>query len=174
MSKYSTFKFPRLGGLFLSICIVFVTVFSGDVMANPSIDTSGIQRLNPAGLFDTSPYGFSQVVTVPSTGKTVFVSGQFSGEIEGNVVGETVEEQMKLCFNNLRTAIYAAGAKPEHVVQIRVLIVDYREKYLIPLERQVQALFGDALPASTLIPVPRLALDDMLFEIEATLFVPER
>ena len=90
----------------------------------------------------------------------------------GQVVGETVIEQMRVAFANLRRAIDAAGAKPEHVTHIRVLIVDHREDYLEPLATEVRALFGQSLPASTLIPVPRLALDTMLFEIEATLFVP--
>ena len=87
-------------------------------------------------------------------------------------LGDTVEEQMTAAFANLRAAISAAGAQPHHVVQIRVFIVGHREKYLLQVAAEAKALFGDALPASTLIPVPRLALDDMLFEIEATLFVP--
>jgi len=123
---------------------------------------------------DSRPYGFSQIVLVPANGSTVFVSGQFSGNTQGKVMGETVEEQMAVSFANLRIAIEEAGARPEHVVQIRVLIVNHQEAYLQPLERESRALFGGHLPASTLIPVPRLALDAMLFEIEATLFVPDR
>jgi len=132
----------------------------------------GIERLNPAGLLDTRAYGFSQVVTAPATGRAVFISGQFSGDIDGTVQGATVPEQMAVAFDNLRTAIEATGARPDQVVRIRVLIAGHREAYLAPLAQQVKALFGDHLPASTLIPVPRLALDAMLFEIEATLFLP--
>ncbi|NEP03428.1 MAG: RidA family protein [Okeania sp. SIO2G4] len=174
MSNYLKTKFQKILRLFLYIFIVFIATFSINLAAYPSVDVQAIQRLNPSGLFDTTPYGFSQVVTVPSTGKIVFVSGQFSGDLEGNVLGNTLEEQMHLSFQNLRTAIEAAGAKSEHVVQIRVLIVDYQEEDLILFQREIQELFGDALPVSTLIPVPRLALDDMLFEIEATLFIPEQ
>jgi enamine deaminase RidA (YjgF/YER057c/UK114 family) len=35
------------------------------------------------------------------------------------------------------------------------------------LTRNVKAVFGETLPAQTLIPVPKLAIDPMLFEVEA-------
>lgn len=87
--------------------------------------------------------------------------------------GATVEEQMSHCFENLRLIIEEAGASSAQIVQIRSLIVNHEEKFLEPLYNHVIALCGSHLPASTLIPVPRLALDDMLFEIEATLYMPE-
>lgn len=132
-----------------------------------------IQRVNPAGVVDSSAYGFSQGVVAEATGRYVFVSGQFAGDEEGNIVSDDMVGQIKQTFKNLSSVISGCGAKPEQVVQIRVLIVNHNESYLEPLHREVTALFGEHLPASTLIPVPRLALDAMLFEIEATLFMPE-
>lgn len=35
------------------------------------------------------------------------------------------------------------------------------------LTKNVKEMFGQALPAQTLVPVPRLAIDPMLFEVEA-------
>lgn len=35
------------------------------------------------------------------------------------------------------------------------------------LTEAVKAMFGQALPAQTLVPVPKLATDPMLFEVEA-------
>ena len=35
------------------------------------------------------------------------------------------------------------------------------------LTRSVKEMFGEALPAQTLVPVPKLAIDPMLFEVEA-------
>ena len=133
-----------------------------------------IKRINPDGVVDASVFGFSQGVLVPAKGNYVFASGQFGGDVNGVLVGETMGAQMKQAFKNLKAVIKASGAKPEHVVQIRVLIVDHNESYVKPLRDEISSLFGNDLPASTLIPVPRLALDGMLFEIEATLFVPEK
>lgn len=132
-----------------------------------------IKRINPEGVFDSSKFGFSQSVIVPVKGNYIFVSGQFAGDLNGNLVGNNVVEQMKQSFKNLKRVIEASGAKPAHVVQIRILIVDHNESYLELLHQELSQLFGDHHPASTLIPVQRLALDGMLFEIEATLFIPE-
>lgn len=130
-----------------------------------------IERKNPKTLFDTTGYGFAQVVTAPA-GRTVSISGQFSGDLEGKVQGNTTSEQMTITFDNLRKAIEASEAKPEHVTKIIVLIKDHTEEDLYQLTDEINKLFGDNLPASTLIPVPRLALDEMKFEIDATFVIP--
>lgn len=131
-----------------------------------------IDRINPADLVDTSMFGFSQVVSAPSSFRRVYISGQFSGDLQGNVLGKTTAEQAKIVFDNLRKAILAADAKPEHAVKITVLVVDHDQSKLASIQEGVEGLFGEHLPASTLIPVPRLALDEMLIEVDVTLEVP--
>lgn len=133
---------------------------------------SHIVRLNPETIIDSRPYGFSQIVTAPANARTVYISGQFSGNQDGEVQGSTVADQARIAIDNLRLAIEAAGARPEHVVKIQLLIVDHDESKLEAVIPLVTGLFGLHQPASTLIPVPRLALDGMLFEIDATLVVP--
>ena len=39
------------------------------------------------------------------------------------------------------------------------------------LTRNVKEMFGEALPAQTLVPVPKLAIDPMLFEVEAVVIL---
>lgn len=153
------------------IHIAVGTLFAALSMASFAGD---ISRVNPPTLKDTSQYGFSQVVIAPSNARTVYLSGQFSGDVNGEVRGKTMQEQIAYSFENLRLAIEAAGAKPENVVKIQVLIVDHQQAYVSLVQAQIQQLFGDHLPASTLIPVPRLALDGMRFEIDATLVIPEK
>ncbi|CAI1875060.1 Enamine/imine deaminase [Serratia quinivorans] len=131
-----------------------------------------ISRINPPTLLDSTAYGFTQVVVAPNNGRTVYLSGQFSSDTEGNVLGETVAEQIPIALQNLKHAIKASGAKPENVVKIQIYIVDHAQKDAYQLQSEIKQLFGDNLPASTLVPVPRLALDGMKFEIDAILVIP--
>lgn len=70
---------------------------------------------------------------------------------------------------NLRTALTAAGVTPEQVVKFTVLSVEHNAKKQELISAERNAMWSDYLvkPASTLIPVPRLAGDGMLFEIDA-------
>jgi hypothetical protein len=53
-----------------------------------------------------------------------------------------------------------------------VFIVDHTEEKLPLLGEQLARLFGDYRPAMTLIPVPKLAMDSILFEVEGTVVIP--
>jgi hypothetical protein len=53
------------------------------------------------------------------------------------------------------------------------VVVDHTEERLHVFGAELDRVWGDApKPACTLIPVPRLVLDGMLFKIEATAVVP--
>ncbi|MBE9063800.1 RidA family protein [cf. Phormidesmis sp. LEGE 11477] len=129
--------------------------------------TQAIQRINPSALGAPSGYGFTNVVVVPAGKTLIFLSGQGGRDQQGQM--GSFETQLKQAFDNLRKGLAAAGAVPEDVVKITVLSVDHNadKQKLISAERNT--LWPDKLvkPASTLIPVPRLAGDDMLFEIDA-------
>lgn len=131
-----------------------------------------IQWLNTSELGDPSGYGFTNVVIVPAGKTLVFLSGQGGRDKQGNM--GSFETQLKQAFSNLRTALAAVGATPEQVVKITVLSVNHsaERQRLISAERN--AMWPDDLikPASTLIPVPRLAGEDMLFEIDAIAAIP--
>lgn len=134
--------------------------------------TQEIQRINPAQLGNPSRYGLTNVVLVPTDKTLIFIAGQ-GGRDEQGYLGD-FEAQIKQAFSNLRMALAAAGATPEQVVKITVLSVDHdaSKQELISAERN--AMWPDELikPASTLIPVPRLAGDGMLFEIDAIAAIP--
>ena len=133
--------------------------------------SSGLKLINPAGLYDPSQHSYSQIALAPPGGTMVYISGQGGQDENGNLVADFAA-QVKQAFANLRTALSAASAGSEHVVKITVLVVEYNEAKHQHLKAQVQAMWGNQPPASTLIPVPRLALDGMLFEIDAIAVIP--
>ena len=133
--------------------------------------TQKIQHLNPPELGNPSNYGFTNIVVVPCNRTLVFIAGQGGRDPEGNL-GDFAT-QLKQAFSNLRMALAAIDATPEQVVKITVLSVDHdaEKQKLISAERN--QMWSDELvkPASTLIPVPRLAGEGMLFEIDAVVAI---
>lgn len=133
---------------------------------------AGISFINPRGLYDPQPNGYTHVVVAPTPARMVYVAGQ-GGENAAGELSPDFAAQVAQAFANLQTALAAADASLDHVVKISVLIVDHSMERLGVLGQAVRAAWGErAAPACTLIPVPRLALDGMLFEIEATAIAP--
>jgi len=127
----------------------------------------GLTFLNPLGLYDPRSNGYSHVALVPAGRALICVAGQ-GGEREDGTLPEDFATQVRQAFANLGTALRAAGAGPADVAKLTVLVVDHDESRLRVLADEVARMWGEApAPACTLIPVPRLALDGMLFEVEA-------
>ena len=122
--------------------------------------------VNPAGLFDPAPNGFSHAVVTQHGARVAYIAGQ-GGEDGTGALSPKFAEQVEQAYANLRTALDAVGAKPHQVTKITTYVVDYDQSMLEVMTEQVRKTFGDRLPAQTLVPVPRLALDGMLFEVDA-------
>lgn len=123
---------------------------------------------NPAGLYDPAPNGYSHLAIVQGPARLLLLSGQ-GGEDSSGQLSEDFDAQLAQCLANVQTALRAAGAGLRDVARLTVLVVGHSEARLARLSSALKALWGDApTPACTLIPVPRLALDGMLIEIDAT------
>ncbi|MBG1241860.1 RidA family protein [Nostoc sp. NZL] len=133
-----------------------------------------LKLVNPPTLYDATRNGYSHIAVTPSRTRTVYISGQFGSDLQGNLVSDDFEQQLIQAFKNLRFALQAVGAQPQDVAKTTILIADYDQSKLIPLGREISNLWGYKPPANTLIPVPRLALDGMLFEIDAYAVIPEK
>ncbi|MDQ0634602.1 enamine deaminase RidA (YjgF/YER057c/UK114 family) [Arthrobacter pascens] len=82
-----------------------------------------IERIRPEGLV-RSP-AFSHVAIVPPGATTIYVGGQNSVAADGSLVGEgDVATQSTRALENVKTALAAAGATIDDVVQWTVLFVD--------------------------------------------------
>lgn len=129
--------------------------------------TSAVTFMNPAGLYDPTPNGYSHVAVVASGARLVHIAGQ-GGENERGELPADFRRQVRQAFGNLRIALAAAGAGTRDVVKLTVLVVDHSEARLGVVGSELGAAWEHgATPACTLIPVPRLALDGMLFEVDA-------
>lgn len=128
--------------------------------------------INPPGLNNPADYGYTQAVIVPSGSKLVYIAGQYGADENDNLVADDFATQMKQSFTNLRIALAAVGATPEDVVKITILSVDHDEEKLSLISAERNSFWSNHKPASTLIPVPRLAVDGMLFEIDAVAVIP--
>jgi enamine deaminase RidA (YjgF/YER057c/UK114 family) len=125
-----------------------------------------LQRLNPEGLFQPSAY--TQVV-VATGSRIVFLAGQVAVDASGQVVSDgDFAGQAQAVFQNLSLALAAAGATAADVTKLTIYVVHYSPDQLTVIGDMRRALFGDRLPASTLVGVEALARPEYLLEVEAT------
>ena len=80
------------------------------------IDTDRAPRGTTAGVF---PY--SQAVVA---GGLVFVSGQGPWDVDGAVVGETIEEQTRQALTNVRSILEAAGSSIERIASVTFVLAN--------------------------------------------------
>jgi 2-iminobutanoate/2-iminopropanoate deaminase len=104
-------------------------------------------------------------------GELLYVSGIVAVDGEGRLVGgEDVVAQARQVFENMRAVLAAAGCGFEDVVKVTVFLTDVDDRPLINPVRQ--EVFGATRPASTLVEVPRLAVEGAKVEIECVALVP--
>lgn len=124
--------------------------------------------LNPKNLFNSTDFGFSQIV-VSNPGKLVFISGQVAWDETREIAGKgDLKTQVQKSIDNLSLAMEKAGGKLEDIVMLRIYIVDYDEPAGTIVGDALRKNFGtENPPASTWVSVQGLANPDFLFEIEA-------
>ncbi|WP_144636004.1 RidA family protein [Bordetella genomosp. 13] len=127
-----------------------------------------LRFINPNGLYDPAPNGYSHVVAAALPSRLVYVAGQ-GGETATGQLDPDFSAQVRQALDNLVVALGAADAALADVAKLTILVVDHDEARLHALSNALRARWGARpTPACTLIPVARLALDGMQVEIEAT------
>lgn len=122
--------------------------------------------VNPEQLYDGAPAGMSQAV-VDTSNSLVFVSGQVAWDLQHQVSDESIAGQFEAALNNLRTALAAAGASIDTVLQIRIYVRGEVEDHMDSLTTIMVKYFGASRPAVTAIGVASLASKATLVEVEA-------
>ncbi|MFF4979439.1 RidA family protein [Streptomyces sp. NPDC001046] len=123
--------------------------------------------VNPEGLHDPVPFGYSHTAAVPPGTELVLVAGQFGSAPDGRVVSDDFARQVKQAFYNLGVALAAHGLGLSHVVQLRTYVVNHDVGKLGPIAEAVREGWGSRPPTQTLVGVAGLATPDVLFEVEA-------
>ena len=140
---------------------------SAQAQAAPSV-----RHQNPPGM--SKPPTYSHVVEVSGPHRTVYLAGQTGVDANGKVA-EGFRGQAVQVFENIKTALAAVGGGFEHIVKLT--------SYLTNLDangaefREIRGSYfpnKQALPASTLLQVPRLANPAFLVEVEAIAILPPK
>jgi enamine deaminase RidA (YjgF/YER057c/UK114 family) len=152
-----TLKQLLIGGLIIMTAGVPTATTASDLK---------LSIVNPPNLFDPTPNGYSTAVIVPAGARVAYISGQGGQDSTGGLSPDFAV-QVKQAYANLGAALEGLGAKPDQVVKLTIYVVDHDMSKLRVLTESVKAMFGETLPAQTLVPVPKLAIDPMLFEVEA-------
>jgi len=141
-------------------------LIGGLIIMTTAATANELTIVNPRTLYDPSPNGYSTAVITPPGARVAYISGQ-GGQDSTGALSPDFAVQVKQAYANLRSALEGIGAKPDQVAKLTVFVVDHDMSKLEVLTRNVKEMFGEALPAQTLVPVPKLAIDPMLFEVEA-------
>jgi enamine deaminase RidA (YjgF/YER057c/UK114 family) len=123
------------------------------------------ELLNPKGL--ERPVGYAHMAKVTG-GNIVYVAGQAPFAENGEVVGSgDFVAQFAQVIRNLKTAVEAAGGRPENYALLTIYITDL-QAYLNQkntLGRVYREVFGKHFPAITLVQVASLYNPDCMVEI---------
>lgn len=131
-----------------------------------SADDRKLTIVNPKTLYDPSPNGYSTAVIMPAGARVAYISGQGGQDSTGGLSPDFAV-QVRQAYANLGAALEGIGARPDQVAKLTIYVVDHDMAKLGVLTESVKGMFGETLPAQTLVPVPKLAIDPMLFEVEA-------
>jgi enamine deaminase RidA (YjgF/YER057c/UK114 family) len=139
---------------------------------DPANPTGSVRYVDPVGL-NKNP-AFTNVVVVEGPAKTVYVGGQDSVDASGNIVGKgDIAAQTEQVLANVRAALAAGGAEPEHVIKWTLHLVEG-----VSLRAGFSAFqrsWPDTPnpPAITAAFVAGLAHPDFLVEMDAIAVVPQ-
>ena len=122
--------------------------------------------VSPPTLFAGAPYEYAAVA--PPGARLVFAAGACPLNDAGEVVGPgDYDLQTQTAFENLKTALEAAGSSLEQVVKTTVYVASDDRAQLLRVWAVVEESFAPARPPSTLLGVAALGYSGQLVEIEA-------
>lgn len=100
----------------------------------------------------------------------LFVSGQGPFDPQnGEILGDTIEEQARLTMQNVQNIVEAAGCTMDDVVQVSVFLEHISD--FNAFNKVYQEFFSRPMPARTCL---EAGLDNILVEIDAIAAIPNQ
>ncbi len=112
-----------------------------------------------------SPYGYLRAVRI---GASVFVLGATAANSDGNARGDPYEHTIEI-FTLILDALHSVKAELRDVVRTRIYVVNMADSDKIGTAHG--EIFGQILPAATMVEVKSLITPSLLVEIEADAIV---
>ena len=110
--------------------------------------------------------GYARAVSVRGATQTIYVTGTTATDEHGQVVGAgDARAQTLQALANIERALARLGASLADVVRTRIYVTDITQWEAVG--RAHGEVFGQILPATTMVEVSRLIDPRMLVEIEA-------
>jgi enamine deaminase RidA (YjgF/YER057c/UK114 family) len=139
---------------------------------NSAGGAGSVRYINPDTL-NKNP-AFTNVVVVEGNVKTVYIGGQDAINASGEIVGKgDIVAQTEQILVNVRAALEAGGARPEHIIKWNIYVVEGQSL------QAGFAAFQNAWPqtpnppAITGVFVSALAHPDFLVEMDAVAVMPQ-
>jgi enamine deaminase RidA (YjgF/YER057c/UK114 family) len=139
---------------------------------NSAGSAGSVRYINPDSL-NKNP-AFTNVVVVEGNVKTVHIGGQDAVNASGEIVGKSdIVAQTEQVLANVRAALAAGGAGPEHIIKWNIYVVEGQSL------QAGYAAFQNAWPevpnppAITGVFVSGLAHPDFLVEMDVVAVVPQ-
>jgi enamine deaminase RidA (YjgF/YER057c/UK114 family) len=132
-------------------------------------DRSAFDLISPVSMH--RPNGYSHLAKV-KRGAPVFIARQVALDTSGHLVGlGDFRAQGQQVFDNLKSAVEAAGGTFSNIVKLNVYITD---RARLPEYREVRDQFIDVSnpPTSTAVQVAALFRPEFLIEVEAVAVLP--
>ncbi|POS78698.1 endoribonuclease L-PSP [Diaporthe helianthi] len=67
---------------------------------------------------------YSQAIKTPTA---IYCSGQIHFDVEGNLLGGTIQEKTATCIRNLKAVLVAAGSDINKVVKVNIFLADMND-----------------------------------------------
>ena len=140
----------------------------------PGEQSKPFRVFNPSAMAKPTA-GYSQVAEVRG-GKLVYIAGQVAFDKSGNLAGkDDFRAQVQQVFENLNSAVQAAGGTFGDVIKLNYYCVDSVDSAQISTVREIRDKYVNTAnpPTSTFVYVRRLVRPELQIEVEAVAIVKQ-